>query len=235
MTAVIELDSITKTYHLGEIEVPVLKGINLSIPEGSYTAITGVSGSGKSTLMNILGCLDTPTSGSYRLAGRRVDGLSDSDLSVVRNKDIGFIYQTFNLLNRKSVFENVALPLYYSAGAYIDKKSVFDLIARVGLSDRTAHKPSELSGGQRQRVAIARALINKPAIILADEPTGNLDSGTTGEIMAIFDELNREGKTILIITHEEDIARHCGRTVHLSDGVISGDTAKENTRRRRKK
>jgi putative ABC transport system ATP-binding protein len=219
--ALIDIISVTKRYILGEQEVWALKDINLQILKGEYVALMGPSGSGKSTLMNIIGCLDTPSSGEYWLNHQNVSNLSDDQLSKVRNIEIGFVFQTFNLLNRMNAIENVALPLVYSG---IPKKTREQkaqwVLEKVGLSDRMHHKPNELSGGQRQRVAVARALINDPSILLADEPTGNLDTKTSHEIMNLFDELHAAGNTIVLVTHEEDIARHAKRMVRLRDGNI---------------
>jgi putative ABC transport system ATP-binding protein len=222
--ALIEMTGITKVYRMGEEDVQALRGVSLSIQKGEYVAIMGPSGSGKSTLMNLIGCLDTPTDGSYRLNGHEVAKMSDDDLAAVRNREIGFVFQTFNLLPRTSAVAQVELPLVYSGVA---KKERYDraveALRAVGLADRMSHHPSELSGGQRQRVAVARALINRPSLILADEPTGNLDSKTGADIMALFDTLNRQGNTIVLVTHEEDIAAHARRVVRLLDGRIVDD------------
>jgi putative ABC transport system ATP-binding protein len=227
---VIEVQDLTKIYKIGDVQVKALRGVNLSISKGEFVAIMGPSGSGKSTLMNILGCLDTPTKGTYILEDTDAGKLKDNKLAEIRNKKIGFVFQTFNLLSRNNVIGNVELPLIYSTKNGIkDRKSkIIDSIKEVNLTGWEKHKPSELSGGQRQRVAIARALINDPSIILADEPTGNLDSVTGEEIMAIFQKLNREGKTILLVTHELDIALHTNRIVYVRDGIIFKDEKVEN-------
>ncbi len=222
---VIELKNIIRNFQLGPQTVHVLKGIDLTIKKGEYVALMGPSGSGKSTLMNLLGCLDTPTSGSYMIANRDVSKMNDNQLADVRNKEIGFVFQTFNLIPRQTALQNVALPLVY-AGEKKEKrisraKKVLD---EVGLSDRITHKPNQLSGGQRQRVAIARALVNSPSIILADEPTGNLDSSTSDEIMKLFEEIHKNGNTLIIVTHEEEIAQHANRIIRLKDGEIESDT-----------
>ena len=216
---------ITKIYKVGDIKVNALRGINLEINEGEFVSIMGPSGSGKSTLMNILGCLDKPTSGFYYLDGINVMDLNDNQLAEIRNKKVGFVFQTFNLLPRLNIIGNVELPLIYSRReqSRARKDLINEVINSVGLAEWIKHKPSELSGGQRQRVAIARALINNPAIIMADEPTGNLDSRTGEEIMAIFQELNRSGKTIIFVTHEIEIARHSGRIIYLRDGILCGE------------
>lgn len=224
MNALIELQGITRNFQMGSELLKVLKGIDLSIHHNEYVALMGPSGSGKSTLMNILGCLDTPSGGRYLLDGTDVSQLNDNQLADVRNKQIGFIFQTFNLIPRLSTLENVALPLIYAG---ISKKERLNraeaVLEKVGLGDRMQHKPNELSGGQRQRVAVARALINNPSLLLADEPTGNLDTKTSYEIMALFDDLHAQGNTILIVTHEEDIAAYTRRIVRLRDGMIEGD------------
>ncbi len=209
---------------MGTQVVKVLKEIDLEIERGDYVALMGPSGSGKSTLMNLLGCLDTPTSGSYVLNGNDVSKLSDDQLAEIRNKEIGFVFQTFNLLPRSTALENVALPLVYGGVAKEEHLKRANLVLdEVGLSDRKDHKPNQLSGGQRQRVAVARALVNKPSIILADEPTGNLDSKTSLEIMKLFDIIHQAGNTVIVVTHEEDIARHCKRIIRLIDGQIFSD------------
>jgi len=221
---VIELHDICKTYHVGELDVPVLKGITLSVGPGELVALTGASGSGKSTLMNILGCLDRPSSGRYVLEGQEVSELSADARAHVRNSKIGFVFQNFNLLPRTSALENVILPLTYAAEHLTDHEATgraLQLIERVGLADRAHHEPSQLSGGQQQRVAIARALVNRPSILFADEPTGNLDSRTSREVLAMFEQLNREeGITIILVTHDQEVARHARRAIHISDGVI---------------
>lgn len=225
MRKIIEIKGITKTYKIGSQIVEALKSVNLDIYENEYVALMGPSGSGKSTLMNILGCLDTPTSGQYILNQTDVSKLEDNELAEIRNKEIGFVFQTFNLLPRYSALENVSLPLIYAG---IDKetrqKRAKEALAQVKLSDRMDHKPNELSGGQKQRVAIGRALINNPSIILADEPTGNLDSKTSYEIMALFEEIYKNGNTVILVTHEEDIAQHAKRIIRLRDGSIESDT-----------
>jgi putative ABC transport system ATP-binding protein len=224
MDAIISLKDISKYYYLGAEVVKALHRIDLTIYRNEYVALMGASGSGKSTLMNILGALDTPTSGHYFLNGQDVSQLIDDDLAFIRNKEIGFVFQTFNLLSRSTALENVALPLIYAG---ISKEKRFELarkaLEKVQLSDRMSHKPNELSGGQRQRVAIARALVNNPSLLLADEPTGNLDTNTSIEIMELFKELHDQGNTIIVITHEEDIAQHAHRIIRLSDGVIQSD------------
>jgi putative ABC transport system ATP-binding protein len=224
MTPIIHLDKIRKSYFMGKQEVSVLKGINLDINKNEYVALMGPSGSGKSTLMNILGCLDSPTGGRYILNSQDVSKMMDDSLAEVRNKEIGFVFQQFNLLPRLTALENVALPLVYAG---IPKKQrnemAMDVIKKVGLEERSHHKPNELSGGQNQRVAIARALVNNPSIILADEPTGNLDTKTSIEIMDIFGAIQASGNTVVLVTHEEDIANHAHRIVRLRDGVIESD------------
>lgn len=224
---VIEVTNLTKIYKIGNIEVKALVGVNLAISKGEFVSIMGPSGSGKSTLMNILGCLDTPTSGKYLLEGIDVSKLKDNQLAEIRNKKVGFVFQTFNLLARSDAIHNVELPLIYAArGTGKNRRAkIMESLRSVGLTGWEKHRPSELSGGERQRVAIARALINDPAIILADEPTGNLDSVTGEEIMAIFQKLNREGKTILLVTHEHDIAMHTNRIIYIRDGIIAKEEA----------
>ncbi len=224
--AVIELKDISKEYKLGTEHLLVLDQINLNVNEGEFVALMGPSGSGKSTLMNIIGCLDTPSSGAYFLQGKDVSKLKDDDLATVRNHSIGFIFQNFNLMPRMNALENVALPLIY-AGVSLKERTerAEQALANVGLKDRMKHKPNELSGGQRQRVAVARSLINNPSLLLADEPTGNLDTTTSEEIMALFHELHAGGNTIVLVTHEEDIAQNAKRIVRLLDGKISSDEA----------
>jgi putative ABC transport system ATP-binding protein len=224
MSDLIRLEGLTKHYKIGNETVKALNGIDLSIQKNEYVALMGPSGSGKSTLMNILGCLDTPSSGRYFLNGPDVAGRSDNELAEIRNKEIGFVFQTFNLLPRYTALENVALPLVYAGIAKEQRnEQATKVLSQVGLADRMLHKPNELSGGQRQRVAVARALVNNPSIILADEPTGNLDTKTSYEIMALFQEIHDQGNTIIIVTHEEDIARHAHRIVRVRDGVIESD------------
>jgi putative ABC transport system ATP-binding protein len=224
MQEIIRLEAITRHYTIGEETVKALNGVDLTVNRNEYLALMGPSGSGKSTLMNIIGCLDTPTSGKYYLNGPDVAGLSDNELAEIRNREIGFVFQTFNLLPRYSALDNVALPLVYAGWSKADRLArAEEVLTQVGLADRMKHKPNELSGGQRQRVAVARALVNNPAIILADEPTGNLDTKTSYEIMALFDEIHRNGNTIILVTHEEDIARHALRIVRMRDGVVEAD------------
>ncbi len=224
MQRIIHLENICKSYYLGKIELQVLKNINLDIYKNEYVALMGPSGSGKSTLMNILGCLDTTTTGKYILNGKDVSSMPDNDLAEVRNKEIGFVFQQFNLLPRLTAAENVALPLIYSGVGKIERKErAMEVLTRVKLDDRSKHKPNELSGGQCQRVAIARALINNPSIILADEPTGNLDSKTSHEIMDILGKIHNDGNTVILVTHEEDISGFAHRVVRLRDGIIESD------------
>src|SRR5690554_1730474 len=226
--AVIEITDLTKVYQMGQTEVRALAGVSFDILENEYIAIMGPSGSGKSTLMNMIGCLDTPTSGEYILNGNKVSQMDDSELAEVRNREIGFVFQTFNLLPRTSCLANVELPLIYAGVKSAERKErAKEVLTKVGLGDRIDHKPNELSGGQRQRVAIARALVNGPSIILADEPTGNLDSKTGDEIMHLFEELHRQGNTIIVVTHENEIAEHARRIVRLRDGVIETDDVVE--------
>ena len=224
----IEVTNLKKIYQLGDIEVPAVRGIDMSIEKNEYLAIMGPSGSGKSTLMNIIGCLDVPTEGSYILDSKDVSKLNDDELAEIRNRKIGFVFQTFNLLPRADALHNVELPLIYSGLPRAKRKEMAEAaLDKVGLGDRMHHKPNELSGGERQRVAIARALVNNPAIILADEPTGNLDSNTGEEIMEIFEQLHTGGNTIILITHEEYIANHSNRVVRLLDGLIQSDEKKQ--------
>lgn len=221
---IIEIKDIKRDFKLGSETVHVLKGVNLEIAQGDYVALMGPSGSGKSTLMNILGCLDTPTSGEYVLDGKDVSVLKDDQLAEIRNKSIGFVFQTFNLLPRTTALDNVALPMVYAGNTKSERDArAKEVLGQVGLSDRMDHHPNQLSGGQRQRVAVARALVNKPAIILADEPTGNLDTKTSIEIMHLFDEIHANGNTVILVTHEEDIAAHAHRIIRLRDGVIESD------------
>jgi ABC-type lipoprotein export system ATPase subunit len=219
-----DLKNIYKTYHVGELDVPVLMGVSLSINKGELVALMGASGSGKSTLMNILGCLDHPTSGQYFLDGQEVSNMSSDERALLRNHKIGFVFQNFNLLPRTSALENVMLPLSYTVENISDRevrRRAMELINRVGLGDRYHHEPSQLSGGQQQRVAIARALINRPALLLADEPTGNLDSHTSAEVLQMFQQLNQEeGITIILVTHDPNVAKHARRIIGISDGVI---------------
>lgn len=225
---VIKIEGIKKIYTLGTQTVKALDGVSISINRNEYVAIMGPSGSGKSTLMNILGCLDTPTEGNYLLNGTDVSNMDDNELSEVRNREIGFIFQSFNLLPRYNAMENVALPLIYSGVPRSEREQrAVEALNNVGLGDRTEHRPSELSGGQRQRVAIARALINKPSIVLADEPTGNLDTKTSIDIMQLFEQIYKSGNTVIIVTHEEDIANYARRIIRLRDGKIESDTVNE--------
>jgi putative ABC transport system ATP-binding protein len=226
MHEVIRIENLTRFYTIGEETVRALNGINLSIQKNEYVALMGPSGSGKSTLMNIIGCLDTPTSGEYFLNGPNVAQLSDSELAAIRNKEIGFVFQTFNLLPRLTALQNVALPLVYAGIPEAERlKKAKEVLEQVGLGDRIKHRPNELSGGQRQRVAVARALVNHPSIILADEPTGNLDTKTSEEIMQLLDIIHQAGNTIVLVTHEEDIALHAKRVVRMRDGIVESDLA----------
>lgn len=228
MDNVIEIHDIVKNYQVGSVIVRALRSVTLNIEKNEYVAIMGPSGSGKSTLMNLLGCLDTPSSGRYILNGTDVSKMEDDTLAEIRNKEIGFVFQTFNLLPRYSALENVTLPLIYAGVAKAEReKMAIETLDQVGLGDRMSHKPNELSGGQRQRVAIARALVNRPSIILADEPTGNLDSKTSLDIMGLLDDIHRKGNTVIVVTHEEDIAKHAARIIRLFDGEISHDYRNE--------
>jgi putative ABC transport system ATP-binding protein len=220
----IDIRDITKVYEMGQEQVHALSGVTLGVARGEYVAVMGPSGSGKSTLMNLIGCLDTPTSGSYVLNGREVARMTDDELAAIRNQEIGFVFQTFNLLPRTNALQQVELPLVYSGLPRRERRErAIQALEAVGLADRMSHQPNELSGGQRQRVAVARALINNPSILLADEPTGNLDSQTGGEIMSLFEQLNARGNTIVLVTHEEDIASHARRIVRLRDGKVRDD------------
>jgi putative ABC transport system ATP-binding protein len=228
MNEVIKLAGISKSYFLGKQELPVLKGIDLIIAKNDYVALMGPSGSGKSTLMNILGCLDSPTRGTYTLNGRDVSRMVDDQLAEVRNVEIGFVFQQFNLLPRLMAWENVALPLIYSGMKRSEREQrARHMLEKVGLADRAHHKPNELSGGQSQRVAVARALINNPSILLADEPTGNLDTKTSAEIMELFGDIHKQGNTVILVTHEEDIANYTQRIIRIRDGVVESDRRKE--------
>jgi putative ABC transport system ATP-binding protein len=222
--SLIRLQNISRRYQMGTETVHALRGVSLEIARGEYVAIMGQSGSGKSTLMNLLGCLDTPTEGSYELNGTYVSEMDDNDLAEIRNREIGFVFQTFNLLPRANALRNVELPLIYAGIPADERKQIaLNALTQVGLADRIHHKPNELSGGQRQRVAVARALVNSPTILLADEPTGNLDSKTGNEIMGLFEELSRKGNTIIVVTHEETIALRARRIVRLRDGLVASD------------
>lgn len=223
---VIKTDELAKVYEMGAEQVHALRGVNVQIRKGEYVAIMGPSGSGKSTLMNLIGCLDSPTSGRYWLAGRLVSDLDDDELAYIRNKEIGFVFQTFNLLPRATALHNVELPLIYNGTPAEERlERAKKALERVDLADRMNHKPNELSGGQRQRVAVARALVNSPSIVLADEPTGNLDSKTGDEIMSLFETLHSQGNTIILVTHENDIAQHAHRIVYIRDGQVASDQA----------
>lgn len=229
MENMISIRNLVKNYKIGTIVVRALRSVSVDIKKNEYVAIMGPSGSGKSTLMNIIGCLDTPSGGQYILNNTDVSKLEDNQLAEIRNKEIGFVFQTFNLLPRYTAFENVMLPLVYAGKAKVERIArANEVIDSVGLSDRSHHRPNELSGGQRQRVAVARAMVNNPSIILADEPTGNLDSRTSVDIMNLFDEIHSRGNTIILVTHEEDIARHAHRIIRLHDGEIDSDTINEN-------
>ncbi|TAF08608.1 MAG: ABC transporter ATP-binding protein [Flavobacteriia bacterium] len=228
----IKITNIKRDFPLGNEIVYVLKGIDLEINKGEYVALMGPSGSGKSTLMNILGCLDTPTSGTYILNGKHVSEMQDDELAGIRNKEIGFVFQTFNLMPRTTALDNVALPMVYAGHSKSERvERATEVLTQVGLNDRMDHKPNQLSGGQRQRVAVARALVNKPSIILADEPTGNLDSKTSVEIMNLFNEIHANGNTVILVTHEEDIAAYAHRIIRLRDGLIESDTINSNIKK----
>ena len=228
----IKITNIKRDFPLGNEIVYVLKGIDLEINKGEYVALMGPSGSGKSTLMNILGCLDTPTSGTYILNGKHVSEMQDDELAGIRNKEIGFVFQTFNLMPRTTALDNVALPMVYAGHSKSERvERATEVLTQVGLNDRMDHKPNQLSGGQRQRVAVARALVNKPSIILADEPTGNLDSKTTVDIMNLFNEIHANGNTVILVTHEEDIAAYAHRIIRLRDGLIESDTQNPNIKK----
>lgn len=229
MSNIIEINNLVKNYHVGTETIRALRSVSVNIKKNEYVAIMGPSGSGKSTLMNILGCLDTPTGGDYILNGTNVSHLEDDQLAEIRNKEIGFVFQTFNLLPRYTALENVSLPLIYAGVTKEDRMAkAEDVLKSVGLSDRVTHKPNELSGGQRQRVAVARAMVNSPSIILADEPTGNLDSKTSRDILNLFDEIHKRGNTIILVTHEEDVALHAHRIIRLMDGMIESDEINKN-------
>ncbi len=230
--SLISITNIKRDFPLGNEIVYVLKGIDLEINKGEYVALMGPSGSGKSTLMNILGCLDTPTSGTYILNGKHVSEMQDDELAGIRNKEIGFVFQTFNLMPRTTALDNVALPMVYAGHSKSERvERATEVLTQVGLNDRMDHKPNQLSGGQRQRVAVARALVNKPSIILADEPTGNLDSKTSVEIMNLFNEIHANGNTVILVTHEEDIAAYAHRIIRLRDGIIESDTQNTNIKK----
>lgn len=222
--SLIRFDKISRRYQMGSETIHALREVSLEIDRGEYVAIMGPSGSGKSTMMNVIGCLDTPSSGTYQLNGLDVSDMDDNELAAIRNREIGFVFQTFNLLPRANALHNVELPLIYGGVPAEERRRVaLEALAQVGLGDRVHHKPNEMSGGQRQRVAIARALVNRPSIILADEPTGNLDTKTGAEIMEVFEAISRQGNTIIVVTHEEDVARHARRILRLRDGTIAGD------------
>ena len=230
--ALIKLIDIAKTYVMGAEIIHAIRSISLNVEKNEYVALMGPSGSGKSTLMNIIGCLDSPSKGEYYLNGTEVSGMSDNELAEVRNREIGFVFQTFNLLPRSSALENVALPLLYAGLKKQERmEKAMAIMNDVGLTDRMKHRPNELSGGQRQRVAIGRALVNHPSIILADEPTGNLDTKTSEEIMGLFQDIHQKGNTIVVVTHEEDIAQHAHRIVRLRDGLVESDEINRNIRR----
>ncbi|MEY2739785.1 MAG: hypothetical protein RL259_1694 [Bacteroidota bacterium] len=230
--SLISITNIKRDFPLGNEIVYVLKGIDLDIKKGEYVALMGPSGSGKSTLMNILGCLDTPTSGTYILNGKHVSEMQDDELAGIRNKEIGFVFQTFNLMPRTTALDNVALPMVYAGYSKSERiERATEVLKQVGLDDRMDHKPNQLSGGQRQRVAVARALVNKPSIILADEPTGNLDSKTSVEIMNLFNEIHTNGNTVILVTHEEEIAAYAHRIIRLRDGIIESDTLNSNIKK----
>ena len=227
--SLIQFQNISRRYQMGAETVHALRDVSLEIQRGEYVAIMGPSGSGKSTLMNLIGCLDTPSAGHYGLNGASISEMDDNQLAEIRNREIGFVFQTFNLLARSNALHNVELPLIYAGVSAEERRQLaLEALTQVGLADRIHHKPNELSGGQRQRVAVARALVNKPSILLADEPTGNLDSRTGAEIMALFDELSRKGNTIIVVTHEEDIAKHARRIIRLRDGLIASDEKSTN-------
>lgn len=232
MSRIIETHEINKTYKMGAEVIQALKSVSINVDKGEYVAFMGPSGSGKSTLMNIIGCLDTPTGGSYILNDKDVSHMTENELADIRNREIGFVFQTFNLLPRASCLDNVALPLVYAGFSKSEREDkAFEVLSSVGLGDRTKHRPNELSGGQRQRVAIARALVNDPSIILADEPTGNLDSKTSYDIMELFHELHSKGNTIIMVTHEDDIAHYAHRIIRLRDGLVETDTINPNPTR----
>ena len=230
--SLIKITNIKRDFPLGNEIVYVLKGIDLEIKKGEYVVLMGPSGSGKSTLMNILGCLDTPTSGTYILNGKHVSEMQDDELAGIRNKEIGFVFQTFNLMPRTTALDNVALPMVYAGFSKSERiERATEVLTQVGLDDRMDHKPNQLSGGQRQRVAVARALVNRPSIILADEPTGNLDSKTSVEIMNLFNEIHTNGNTVILVTHEEEIAAYAHRIIRLRDGIIESDTLNPNIKK----